>query len=82
MINSPENDVTVLALLNLIRLLAAELVAGENFARAIMTEQVCASREGEPDEVSTSQPAASPCSSTVMRTKTLPCSPLATASAG
>jgi hypothetical protein len=30
MINSPENSVTVLALLNLIRLLAAELVAGEH----------------------------------------------------
>jgi hypothetical protein len=30
MINSPQNSVTVLALLNLIRLLAAELVAGEH----------------------------------------------------
>jgi hypothetical protein len=30
MVNSPENNVTVLALLNLIRLLAAELVAGEH----------------------------------------------------
>jgi hypothetical protein len=30
MINSPEENVTVLALLNLIRLLAAELVAGEH----------------------------------------------------